>query len=150
MNADVAVNLDDLGGSVTLYIEPLKAGDEGAARSLWYRYFDSLVRLARNRLRGGSSRFVGDEDIALEVPSIASVGARPPDGSPSWLIAITGLRRRVGMHWNPLPPGPGERSCEQPNSFVPSCDEDADRNDAKSFLTGGTRQVTRIYSRDCL
>ena len=37
MKTDVAVNLDDLGGSVTLYIEPLKAGDEAAARSLWYR-----------------------------------------------------------------------------------------------------------------
>jgi DNA-directed RNA polymerase specialized sigma24 family protein len=65
MKSDVAVNLDDLGGSVTLCIEPLKAGDEGAARSLWYRYFDSLVRLARNRLRGAPRAVRDEEDIAL-------------------------------------------------------------------------------------
>jgi DNA-directed RNA polymerase specialized sigma24 family protein len=65
MKSDATVNLDDLGGSVTLYIEPLKAGDEGAARSLWYRYFDSLVRLARNRLRGTPRAVRDEEDIAL-------------------------------------------------------------------------------------
>jgi DNA-directed RNA polymerase specialized sigma24 family protein len=65
MKSDVAVNFAPLGGSVTLYIEPLKAGDEGAVRSLWYRYFASLVRLARNRLRGAPRTVRDEEDIAL-------------------------------------------------------------------------------------
>jgi hypothetical protein len=36
------------GGSVTRRIGDLKAGDGEAAAALWNRYFDRLVRLARN------------------------------------------------------------------------------------------------------
>jgi DNA-directed RNA polymerase specialized sigma24 family protein len=50
-------------GSVTLWIGALRAGDEDAARQLWRRYFEALVRLARARLR---ARAVADEeDVAL-------------------------------------------------------------------------------------
>jgi len=38
-------------GSVTLWINALKAGDETAAGRLWERYFDRLVQLAGARLR---------------------------------------------------------------------------------------------------
>jgi hypothetical protein len=40
----------EAGGSVTGWIGDLKAGDDAAAR-LWRRYFASLVRLARARIR---------------------------------------------------------------------------------------------------
>jgi DNA-directed RNA polymerase specialized sigma24 family protein len=49
--------------SVTVWIESLKAGDADAARQLWHRYFDALVRLARERLRG-APRAVADEEVA--------------------------------------------------------------------------------------
>ena len=50
-------------GSVTLWIGALRAGDDEAARQLWNRYFEALVRLARARLR---ARAVADEeDVAL-------------------------------------------------------------------------------------
>ena len=50
-------------GSVTLGIGALRAGDATAARELWRRYFEALVRLARARLR---ARAVADEeDVAL-------------------------------------------------------------------------------------
>ncbi len=34
-------------GSVTTWIDAVRAGDQEAARHLWQRYFQSLVRLAR-------------------------------------------------------------------------------------------------------
>ncbi len=57
--------MDDtkLGGSVTHWIGALKDGDDEAARELWQRYFDGLVRVARNRL-GNARRAVADEEDA--------------------------------------------------------------------------------------
>ena len=50
-------------GSVTLWIGALRAGDDEAARQLWNRYFEALVRLARARLH---ARTIADEeDVAL-------------------------------------------------------------------------------------
>ena len=54
-------------GSVTRCLDDLKAEDHGAARVLWGRYFERLVRLARRRLL--RSHAVGaeedEEDAAL-------------------------------------------------------------------------------------
>ncbi|RUL87246.1 ECF-type sigma factor [Tautonia sociabilis] len=52
---------EDDGGSVTRWISQLKAGDAEAAQPLWERYFDRLVRLARQKLAAGR-RLGGDED----------------------------------------------------------------------------------------
>jgi DNA-directed RNA polymerase specialized sigma24 family protein len=51
--------------SVTEWIESLKAGDDLAAEKLWSRYFASLVRLARDRLRGAARAAADEEDAAL-------------------------------------------------------------------------------------
>ena len=56
------------GGSVTRWIDELKAGDPQAARPLWDRYFARLVRLARARLRHAAHHTATDadeEDAAL-------------------------------------------------------------------------------------
>jgi hypothetical protein len=47
--------------SVTIWIASLKVGDADDAQKLWPRYFETLVRLARDRLRG-APRTVADED----------------------------------------------------------------------------------------
>ena len=52
-------------GSVTIWIDALRAGDEDAANQLWRRYFESLVRLARSRLRSGVRGVADEEDVAL-------------------------------------------------------------------------------------
>jgi DNA-directed RNA polymerase specialized sigma24 family protein len=52
-------------GSVTIWIDALRAGDEEAANQLWRRYFESLVRLARSRLRSGARGAADEEDVAL-------------------------------------------------------------------------------------
>jgi hypothetical protein len=38
-------------GSVTIGIDALRAGDEKAARQLWRRYFESLVRFTTSSSR---------------------------------------------------------------------------------------------------
>lgn len=52
-------------GSVTRWIEELKAGDSAAAEHLWERYFRRLVRLARKRLQDMPRRAADEEDVAL-------------------------------------------------------------------------------------
>jgi len=52
-------------GSVTYWIERLKAGEPEAAQPLWEGYFDRLVRLARARLQAAPRRAADEEDAAL-------------------------------------------------------------------------------------
>lgn len=52
-------------GSVTLWIDQLKAGNTKAAADLWNRYYARLVVLARDKLAGAVRRAVDEEDVAL-------------------------------------------------------------------------------------
>jgi len=52
-------------GSVTLWIDQLKAGAGGAAGPLWEKYFPRLVCRARGRLAGVPRRAADEEDVAL-------------------------------------------------------------------------------------
>ncbi len=51
--------------SVTHWIGRLRAGDADAAQRLWQSYFQRLVRLARQKLRGAPRRAADEEDVAL-------------------------------------------------------------------------------------
>lgn len=53
--------------SITRLIEELKVGREDAATQLWNRYFDQLVRLARQRLGNAERRVSNEEDLAVSV-----------------------------------------------------------------------------------
>jgi DNA-directed RNA polymerase specialized sigma24 family protein len=52
-------------GSVTHWIDALRAGDAEAARQLWRRYFEELVRLVRSRLRSTAGGMADEEDAVL-------------------------------------------------------------------------------------
>ncbi|MFO0967136.1 MAG: ECF-type sigma factor [Gemmataceae bacterium] len=52
-------------GSVSRLIPGLREGDRRAMQTLWERYFQPLIRLARSRMSRGR-RAAGSEDIALE------------------------------------------------------------------------------------
>jgi RNA polymerase sigma factor (sigma-70 family) len=54
-------------GSVTNWIEQLRAGNRAAAQQLWERYFPRLVGLARKKLQemGLARRAIDEEDVAL-------------------------------------------------------------------------------------
>jgi RNA polymerase sigma factor (sigma-70 family) len=51
-------------GSVTLWIEQLKAGEEAVLAKLHKRYWPELVRMAQKRLRRAPCRASDDEDVA--------------------------------------------------------------------------------------
>lgn len=52
-------------GSITVWLDSLKRGDDDAARELWNRYFQRLVGLARSKLGGSATRMADEEDAAL-------------------------------------------------------------------------------------
>jgi DNA-directed RNA polymerase specialized sigma24 family protein len=52
-------------GSITRWIDLLKAGDHLAAQKLWENYFNRLVRVARQKLHGAARRAADEEDVAL-------------------------------------------------------------------------------------
>ena len=98
-------------GSITGWIDRLKAGDRAAASPLWDTYFRRLVQFARERLRGASRRVADEEDAALSAfdsfCSSAACGRFPQlaDRRSLWplLAAITrhkcvDLRRRESRH----------------------------------------------------
>jgi DNA-directed RNA polymerase specialized sigma24 family protein len=52
-------------GSVTIWVDAMRAGDQEAASQLWRRYFESLVRLARSKLHSKAKGAADEEDVAL-------------------------------------------------------------------------------------
>jgi RNA polymerase sigma factor (sigma-70 family) len=88
-------------GSVTFWIEGLKAGDGAAAEQLWQRYFESLVGLARSALRGSPRRAEDEEDAALSAfDSFCAAAAqgrfpRLDDRAGLWRILVTITRRKA-------------------------------------------------------
>ena len=53
------------GDSVTQWIDQLKAGERDAVQKLWEAYFERLVALARQKLRGAPRWAADKEDVAL-------------------------------------------------------------------------------------
>jgi DNA-directed RNA polymerase specialized sigma24 family protein len=60
---------------VTYWLRQLEAGDEGAARLLWQRYYRELVELARARFGTTPRRVNDEEDVALSVIRCLCEGA---------------------------------------------------------------------------
>lgn len=52
-------------GSITFWLDQLKAGTPDAVQPIWNRYFAQLVRLARRRLEGAPRAAADEDDIAL-------------------------------------------------------------------------------------
>lgn len=61
--------------SVTAWIRDLKHADDDAARKLWDRYFERLVRMAERKLGDASRRVADGEDVALSVFQTLCAGA---------------------------------------------------------------------------
>ena len=62
-------------GSVTTWLEALKAGQDTGAQELWNRYFSQLVPLARRQLHG-LTRDTNEEDVALSALKSAMLGVQ--------------------------------------------------------------------------
>lgn len=53
------------GGTVTVLLQAFQQGDREAVGQLWGRYFDRMVRLARQKLGLAPRRAADEEDVAL-------------------------------------------------------------------------------------
>jgi RNA polymerase sigma factor (sigma-70 family) len=84
-------------GSVTRWIEELRAGESAAAQPLWEAYYSQMVALARRKLAGTPRRVADEEDVALSAFNSFCVGikrgqfTRLTDRTNLWplLVAIT-------------------------------------------------------------
>jgi DNA-directed RNA polymerase specialized sigma24 family protein len=87
--------------SVTVWIESLKAGDPDAAKKLWSRYFEALVRLARARLRNAPRAVADEEDAALSAFDSFCEGAargrypRLDDRDDLWRLLVVITERKA-------------------------------------------------------
>jgi DNA-directed RNA polymerase specialized sigma24 family protein len=88
-------------GSVSRWIELLKAGDHAAAQPLWQRYFRRLVGLARTKLADGRRRAADEEDVALSAFDTFCRGAeagrfpRLSDRDDLWRLLVTLTARKA-------------------------------------------------------
>ena len=88
-------------GSVTGWIDDLKAGDDAAALHLWHRYFDQLVRLARAKLGAMPRGAADEEDVALSAFHSFCQGAargrfpRLDDRDNLWRLLVTITARKA-------------------------------------------------------
>jgi DNA-directed RNA polymerase specialized sigma24 family protein len=91
-------------GSVSRWLDPLRAGDPAAVRELWERYFQRLVGLARLRLRRAPLRAADEEDVALSAfDSFCrhAAGGRFPelqDRNGLWRLLMTLTARKAAHH----------------------------------------------------
>lgn len=87
-------------GSVTHWIEGLRAGDSLAAQNLWSRYFARLAPLAQARLARLARDRTG-EDIALSALKSVMIGIREnrfpdlADGEGLWPLLVTITARKA-------------------------------------------------------
>lgn len=88
-------------GSVSLWVEQLKAGDHAAAQPLWERYLHRLVGLARTKLPQGGRRAADEEDVALSAFDSFCRGAeagrfpRLDDRDDLWRLLVTLTARKA-------------------------------------------------------
>jgi DNA-directed RNA polymerase specialized sigma24 family protein len=89
-------------GSVTYWIDQLKAGDRAAAQPLWEGYFQQLVVRTRQKLAGTPRRAADEEDVALSAFAsfcrAAAQGRFPQlhDRDDLWQLLIVISDRKAG------------------------------------------------------
>jgi RNA polymerase sigma factor (sigma-70 family) len=66
----------DSSSSISRLIDPLRAGDPGAAQRIWEVYFQRLVGLARSKLQSSPRRVADEEDVALSALAGFCEGAK--------------------------------------------------------------------------
>jgi DNA-directed RNA polymerase specialized sigma24 family protein len=88
-------------GSITRWIDDLRAGNTAAASPLWHRYFEKLVHLASATLGPSPRAAVDDEDVALsafETLSRGLVEGRYPgvrDRTDLWRLLVVITARKA-------------------------------------------------------
>jgi len=91
-------------GSVTVWLGQLRQQNPDAVRVVWERFFDRMVRRARDRLRASNRRVADEEDAALSAfdsfVRAAAAGRFPrlDDRSDLWQVLVMVTERKVADH----------------------------------------------------
>jgi RNA polymerase sigma factor (sigma-70 family) len=110
-------------GSVTTWLDALKAQQGDAAQELWNRYFALLVRVARQHLKG-LSRDTDEEDIALSALKSAMLGVQNnrfpelTDRTGLWPLLVTITTRKAVNEIKRQRTKKRDRSAEEPVADV--------------------------------
>jgi RNA polymerase sigma factor (sigma-70 family) len=138
-------------GSVSEWIENLRAGDPGAATRLWNRFYANLLRIARRRLNGASRRVADEEDLVAT--AFESFFARMQNGqfpdlhsrAELWALLVTITDRKavncVRRHLS-VKRGGGKVH----NESTLSAPEEQDREALLARVAGSTLPPDRIVS----
>jgi RNA polymerase sigma factor (sigma-70 family) len=95
---------DESSGSVTRWIAEAKAGDLDAARRLWERYFERLLRLCQKKMPQRSRRAEDEEDVVVSALESFYQGlrdgrfARLDDRDDLWRLLATMTHRKAVDH----------------------------------------------------
>ncbi len=106
-------------GSVTTWLDALKAHQEGAAQELWNRYFALLVSVARRHLHGLGTD-VDEEDVALSALKSAMLGVQNnrfpdlTDRTGLWPLLVTITARKAINELKRQRTQKRDRACELP------------------------------------
>jgi DNA-directed RNA polymerase specialized sigma24 family protein len=91
-------------GSVTQWIDGLRAGESVAAQELWECYFRRMVSLARKKLQGTPRRAADEEDVALSAFDSFCRGAEQgrfpqlDDRDDLWQVLVM-ITARKALQW---------------------------------------------------
>ena len=149
-----ATRMPDAAGSVTLWIERLKAGDPAAAGPLWQRYFRRLVALARQELGASPRRVADEEDVALEAFDSFCRGAeqgrfpRLEDRHNLWALLVTLTERHafdLRAHEGRQKRGGGQVRGD--SAFAEAADQQAGREPTPEFAAMVAEECRRLLGR---
>ena len=98
------MSVDQPDGSVSVWLDELKAGDSRAVNELWARYFTTLVAVARRSLGNAQKRASDEEDVALSAFDSFVRGvdrgnfARLSDRNDLWRLLLVITLRKAADH----------------------------------------------------
>ena len=99
MTSDEPLALPD--DEVTRWLAGLAQGEQSAVQQIWQRYYERLVRLARQKLGGAARRAADEEDVALSAFHSFYRGAaagrfpRLDDRHDLWRLLVTITTRKA-------------------------------------------------------
>ena len=138
-------------GSVSEWIEDLRAGDTGAATRLWNRFYANLLRIARRRLNGASRRVADEEDlvaIAFESFFARMQNGQFPDlhsRAELWALLVTITdRKAVNCVRRHMSAKRGGGKVHNESTLGPP--EELDRDAVLACVAGGVPPPDRIVS----
>jgi DNA-directed RNA polymerase specialized sigma24 family protein len=116
-----------IGGSITIWVKQLRAGDRAAIQKLWEQYYSRLVGLAQKKLRNLPRRAADEEDVVLSAINSFCDGVKQgrfpqlDDEDDLWqvLMLITARKASDLVEYESRDKRDWRKAQEQPDSSFP-------------------------------